>query len=75
MCASFWRLSTQIKELGDTLFCVCWFVSMFESYYYMVFKSSDGINVKDLTKTKLNGFDTFFYIFLLRLLEIVQLYR
>ncbi len=62
MCASFWRLSTQIKELSDTFFCVCWFVSMFESYY-MVFKSSDSINVKDLTKTKLNGFDTFFLFF------------
>ncbi len=71
MCASFWRLSTQIKELSDTFFvCVCWFVSTFESYYYMVFKSSDCINVKDLTKTKLNGFDTFFN-FSSKLLEIV----
>ncbi len=48
---------------GRLFFCLCWFVSRFESYSYMVFKSSDCINVKDLTKTKLNGLDSFLMFF------------
>ncbi len=46
---------------------------MFESYYYMVFKSSDYINVKDLTTVLIHFL--YFSSKIVRNSTIVQLYR
>ncbi len=43
MCASFWRLSTQIKELGDTLFCV--YVGLFRCLKVIITWYSSQVTV------------------------------